>query len=183
MRRFALSLLPALAAAVLAALSLAAGNSLGPPGGTICTFDETYRTIATPTSVPNDGPFRHDLLFLERPACASGLRGRSRHGNNGGRWKVVRAFGITSQPTNAGGGRRGTPRRSSTPECGSSAHSSRPKSWYPGRGCACRPAPGVPDNRRAVTRPSATNAGSAMWMSRLDPPLGSRPWLAGARVG
>jgi hypothetical protein len=53
MSRFLLlSLAAALAAAVLAAPATTAGNSLGPPGGTIYAFDQPYRTIATPTSLP-----------------------------------------------------------------------------------------------------------------------------------
>jgi hypothetical protein len=101
MRRFLLlSLAAALAAAVLAAPATTAGNSLGPPGGTIYAFDQPYRTIATPTSLPDKGPFDTIYVFPNRPTCASVSEAAPGHpGYNGGRWRVVEAFGITSQLT------------------------------------------------------------------------------------
>ena len=103
MRRFLLlALVSAVAAAVLAAPTMATGDSLGPPGGTIYAFDEAYRTIATPTSVPNTGAFDTIYLFPDCPACASVSEAAPGHGDyNGGRWQVVQAFGITSQLTSA----------------------------------------------------------------------------------
>jgi hypothetical protein len=103
MRRFLLlALVSAVAAAVLAAPTMATGDSLGPPGGTIYAFDEAYRTIATPTSLPTEGPFDTIYLFPDCPSCASVSEAAPGHGDyNGGRWKVVQAFGITSQLTNA----------------------------------------------------------------------------------
>ncbi len=103
MRRFLLlSLVSAVAAAVLAAPAAPVGNSLGPPGSTIYAFDQAYRTIATPTSLPNRGPFDTIYVFPDCPTCASVSEAAPGHpGYNGGRWKVVQAFGITSQLTNA----------------------------------------------------------------------------------
>jgi hypothetical protein len=103
MRRFLLlSLAAAVAAAVLAAPATTAGNSLGPPGSTIYAFDEAFRTIATPTSLPNRGAFDTIYVFPDCAACASVSEAAPGHpGYNGGRWKVVQAFGITSQLTNA----------------------------------------------------------------------------------
>ncbi len=102
-RLLLLSLVSAVAAAVLAAPAMTAGNSLGPPGGTIYAFDQAYRTIATPTSLPNRGAFDTIYVFPNCASCASVSEAAPGHpGYNGGRWQVVQAFGITSQLTNAG---------------------------------------------------------------------------------
>jgi hypothetical protein len=103
MRRFVLlALVSAVAAAVLAAPSSADGNSLGPPGSTIYAFDEAFQTIATPTSLPNEGAFDTIYVFPDCSSCASVSEAAPGHpGYNGGRWKVVEASGITSQLTNA----------------------------------------------------------------------------------
>jgi hypothetical protein len=103
MRRFLLlSLVSIVAAGVLAAPATTAGNSLGPPGSTIYAFDQAYRTIATPTSLPHRGPFDTIYVFPDCPSCASVSEAAPGHpGYNGGRWNVVQAFGITSQLTNA----------------------------------------------------------------------------------
>jgi hypothetical protein len=103
MSRFLLlSLVSIVAAVVLAAPATTAGNSLGPPCTTIYAFDQAYRTIATPTSLPNTGPFDTIYVFPDCPSCASVSEAAPGHpGYNGGRWNVVQAFGITSQLTNA----------------------------------------------------------------------------------
>jgi hypothetical protein len=91
-----------LAAAVLAAPAMAAGNSLGPPGGTIYAFDEAYRTIATPTSLPPKGPTDTIYVFPDCASCADVSEAApGSPGYNGGRWRVVQAWGITTQLTNA----------------------------------------------------------------------------------
>ena len=101
-RYFLLSLVSLAAAAVLAAPAAGTGNSLGPPGSTIYAFDEAYRTIATPTSLPNRGPFDTIYVFPDCATCASVSEAAPGHpGYNGGRWRVVQAFGITTQLTNA----------------------------------------------------------------------------------
>ena len=101
MRRFLLLVLAsAVAVAVLAAPSMSSG--LGPPGSTIYAFDQAYRTIATPTSLPDRGPFDTIYNFPDCPTCASVSEAAPGHpGYNGGRWRVVEAFGITTQLTNA----------------------------------------------------------------------------------
>jgi hypothetical protein len=103
MSRFLLlSVAAVVAAAVLAAPATTAGNSLGPPGSTIYAFDEAFRTIATPTSLPNRGAFDTIYVFPDCASCASVSEAAPGHpGYNGGRWKVVEAHGITSQLTNA----------------------------------------------------------------------------------
>src|SRR5215218_6900125 len=103
MRRILLlSLAAAVAAAVLAAPAMTAGNSLGPPGSTIYAFDQAYLTIATPTSLPGEGPFDTIYVFPDCPSCASVSEAAPGHpGYNGGRWRVVEASGITTQLTNA----------------------------------------------------------------------------------
>jgi hypothetical protein len=101
MRRFLLLILAsAIAVAVLAAPSMSSG--LGPPGSTIYAFDQAYRTIATPTSLPDNGPFDTIYVFPDCASCASVSEAAPGHpGYNGGRWRVVEASGITTQLTNA----------------------------------------------------------------------------------
>ena len=103
MRRTMLVTLAAgLAAAALAGPAMADGKSLGPPGSTIYAFDEAFRTVATPTSLPNHGPNDTIYVFPDCATCASVSEAApGTPGYNGGRWKVVQAFGITSQLTNA----------------------------------------------------------------------------------
>ena len=103
MRRFLLlASAMLLAAAVIAAPATPSCRSLGPPGGTIYAFDQAYRTIATPTSLPNRGPFDTIYVFPDCSSCASVSEAAPGHpGYNGGRWRVVEAHGITTQLTNA----------------------------------------------------------------------------------
>ncbi len=92
----------AVAAAALAAPATASGNSLGPPGGTIYAFDAAYATVATPTSLPGNGPTDTIYVFPDCPSCASVSEAApGTPGYNGGRWRVVAASGITTQLTNA----------------------------------------------------------------------------------
>ena len=91
-----------LAAAALAGPAMADGKSLGPPGTTIYAFDEAFRTVATPTSLPNSGPTDTIYVFPDCASCASVSEAApGTPGYNGGRWKVVEASGITTQLTNA----------------------------------------------------------------------------------
>jgi hypothetical protein len=100
-RLLALAVVPA-AVLVFAVPAMADGNSLGPPGDTIYAFDVVYRTVATPTSLPASGPTDTIYVFPDCAACASVSEAAPGHpGYNGGRWRVVQAFGITVQLTNA----------------------------------------------------------------------------------
>jgi len=101
MRRYLLLGLAALVVAgVLAAPATTAG--IGPPGGTIYAFDTAYRTVGTPTSLPNRGQFDTLYQFPDCATCAAVSEAAPGHpGYNGGRWRVVDAFGITTQLTNA----------------------------------------------------------------------------------
>jgi hypothetical protein len=100
MRLLLLVLASAAAAVALAAPTMADG--VGPPSGTIYAFDQAYHTVATPTSLPNRGPFDTIYVFPDCSACASVSEAAPGHPSyNGGRWRVVQAFGITSQLTNA----------------------------------------------------------------------------------
>lgn len=103
MKRFLLlSVVALVAAAVVATPAMTAGRSLGPPGSTIYAFDQAFRTIATPTSLPNRGPFDTIYVFPDCASCASVSEAAPGHpGYNGGRWRVVEAHGITTQLTNA----------------------------------------------------------------------------------
>jgi hypothetical protein len=101
-RRILVTLVTGLAAAALAAPAMADGNSLGPPGSTIYAFDQAFRTVATPTSLPNRGPTDTIYEFPDCATCASVSEAApGTPGYNGGRWRVVQAFGITTQLTNA----------------------------------------------------------------------------------
>jgi hypothetical protein len=101
-RRILVTLVTCLAAGALAGPAMADGNSLGPPGGTIYAFDTAFRTVATPTSLPDRGPTDTIYEFPDCATCASiSEAAPGTPGYNGGRWKVVQAFGITSQLTNA----------------------------------------------------------------------------------
>jgi len=97
-----------LTAALVAVVSLsftanAMAGGVGPPSGTIYAFDQAYRVVATPTSLPDRGPFDTLYEFPDCPSCASVSEAAPGSGDyNGGRWKVVAAYGITSQLTNAG---------------------------------------------------------------------------------
>jgi hypothetical protein len=102
MKRYIVGIAVAATAAALAASAMAAGNSLGPPAGTIYAFDQAYRTVSTPTSLPDNGPFDTIYVFPDCASCASVSEAAPGHpGYNGGRWNVVQAWGITSQLTNA----------------------------------------------------------------------------------
>jgi hypothetical protein len=91
-----------LGALALSVPALADGNSVGPPSGTIYAFDQTYRVIGTPTSLPGNGPTDTLYNFPDCPSCSSVSEAAPGHpGYNGGRWKVVLAYGITTQLTNA----------------------------------------------------------------------------------
>jgi hypothetical protein len=91
----------ALAAAAVAAPA-EARNGVGPPDGTIYAFDQAWQTVATPTSLPDRGPFDVIYVFPDCPDCAPVSESApGTPGYNGGRWKVVAAYGIDSQLTNA----------------------------------------------------------------------------------
>jgi hypothetical protein len=101
-RRLLVMTMVAASALVLAVPALGEGNSLGPPGDTIYAFDVAYRTVATPTSLPAKGPTDTIYVFPDCASCKSVSEAAPGHpGYNGGRWRVVQAFGITSQLTNA----------------------------------------------------------------------------------
>ena len=101
-RTMLVTLAASLAAAALAGPAMADGKSLGPPGTTIYAFDEAFRTVATPTSLPDRGPTDTIYVFPDCASCASVSEAApGTPGYNGGRWKVVEAFGITTQLTNA----------------------------------------------------------------------------------
>jgi hypothetical protein len=101
-RLLLLAALTAVVAAAHAGSAMAGGNSLGPPGSTIYAFDQAFKTVATPTSLPNRGPTDTIYVFPDCPSCASvSDAAPGDPGYNGGRWKVVAASGITSQLTNA----------------------------------------------------------------------------------
>jgi len=96
-----------LAAVIVAAATFGLAGSamaqpVGPPSGTIYAFDQAYHTVATPTSLPDRGAFDTIYVFPDCASCASVSEAAPGSGDyNGGRWRVVAAYGITSQLTNA----------------------------------------------------------------------------------
>ena len=98
------TLIAVVAAVVLFALPTSAlAARFGPPGGTIYVFDQPYRTVATPTSLPDTGAFDTIYVFPDCPDCASvSETAPGDRDYNGGRWRVIAASGITTQLTNAG---------------------------------------------------------------------------------
>jgi hypothetical protein len=88
--------------AVLGWAGTAAADPLGPPGSTIYAFDQAFRTVATPTALPDRGAFDTIYTFPDCASCASVSEAApGSRDYNGGRWKVVAAYGITTQLTNA----------------------------------------------------------------------------------
>jgi hypothetical protein len=76
--------------AMIAATAFAQGQGhgpVGPPGGTIYAHDVAYRTVGTPTDLPNQGKF--DTIYLMGGDLAN--VSESAPGDmdyNGGRWEV-----------------------------------------------------------------------------------------------
>jgi hypothetical protein len=100
MKRLLVGVTAALAVAAFAAPATAAGKSLGPPAGTFYANDQVFKTILTPTSIPNTGPF--DTLYMIPGFAPVSDAAPGAPGYNGGRWMVVNVTGtFTSQPTNA----------------------------------------------------------------------------------
>jgi hypothetical protein len=100
MKRLAAGVAAFAAAATLATPAMADGNSLGPPGGTFYANGQVFRSIITPTSIPNQGPF--DTLYQIPGFAPVSDAVPGSPGYNGGRWKVVSVSGtFTSQPTSS----------------------------------------------------------------------------------
>jgi hypothetical protein len=100
--RFSVVTLLAAVAVLLGWTGTAMADGLGPPSGTIYAFDQAYRTVGTPTALPDRGKFDTLYQFPDCASCASVSDAAPGSGNyNGGRWKVVAANGITTQLTNA----------------------------------------------------------------------------------
>lgn len=88
--------------ALMLALPTAAFAGNGPPHGTFYANDETYRTVVTPTTLPDRGNFDILYVFPDCPTCApvsDAAPGDTDY--NGGRWALHEAHGITSQLTNS----------------------------------------------------------------------------------
>ncbi len=60
---------------------------IGPPGGMIYAHDMAYKTVATPTNLPNHGKFDAIYVLGEGLAPVSEVAPGD-HGYNGGRWEV-----------------------------------------------------------------------------------------------
>lgn len=101
MKRLLAGLAAFAAAAVVAAPAMADGNSLGPPGGTFYANGQAFKSIITPTSIPNKGPF--DTLYMIAGFAPVSDAAPGDQDYNGGRWRVVLVEGsYTSQPKTEG---------------------------------------------------------------------------------
>lgn len=94
------SLLIALAAGAFAAAGAVpalATEGVGPPAGTFYAFGQAYRSVITPTAIPDKGPF--DTLYVfPGTSFAPVSDAAPGSGNyNGGRWQVVLVLGATQQ--------------------------------------------------------------------------------------
>jgi hypothetical protein len=93
-RRSSLAL--AAVAIVMTASSLALAG--GPPAGLIYAHDQQFKTIGTPTDLPNHGPF--DTIYVlggELANVADAAPGDMEF--NGGRWEVRPITWLTISPT------------------------------------------------------------------------------------
>jgi len=99
--RFLVRLSVATVAITMAGLTVVPGLSAeghGPPGGTIYAHDVAYRTVGTPTDLPDHGKF--DTIYLLGGELAN--VSESAPGDmdfNGGRWEVRPITWLTIQPT------------------------------------------------------------------------------------
>lgn len=87
-----------LALLALTALPAASFAQLGPPGGMIYADDELFRTIGTPTSLPENGNF--DTIYALGGDLANvSDAAPGDPGYNGGRWEVRPITWVTIEPT------------------------------------------------------------------------------------
>lgn len=100
-RRFLLVLLCAGTLATAAAAPALGSEGAGPPGGTFYAFGQTFRSVITPTAIPDSGAF--DTLYVfPGTSFAPVSDAAPGFGNyNGGRWKVVQVLGATQQFTSS----------------------------------------------------------------------------------
>jgi hypothetical protein len=87
-----------LLAAVVAVLSLSLPVMAGgPPGGTIYAHDVAYRTVGTPTDLPNHGNF-DTIYVLGEPLANVSESAPGDTDFNGGRWEVRPITWLTISP-------------------------------------------------------------------------------------
>ncbi|MEN8007151.1 MAG: hypothetical protein ABFS42_09050 [Candidatus Krumholzibacteriota bacterium] len=86
-KRISVSIFALALALTASGLFTPAAAQIGPPGGTIYAHDMMYKTVATPTDLPNHGKF--DALYVLgdglAPVSESAPGDRD---YNGGRWEV-----------------------------------------------------------------------------------------------
>src|SRR5262245_19371747 len=82
----------------LAALPAAAFAQIGPPAGMIYANDELFRTVGTPTRLPDHGSF--DTIYATGGDLANVANAAPGDpGYNGGRWEVRPITWVTIEPT------------------------------------------------------------------------------------
>jgi hypothetical protein len=98
-----LLLLAAAASLAASLLGAATAGATGPPGGTIYANDQAFKTVVAAKSLPDRGSADILYVFPDCAECAAvSDAAPGQPGYNGGRWRVVEAYGITAQLTNAG---------------------------------------------------------------------------------
>jgi hypothetical protein len=92
----------AIAMLVVLPSTVQAKEGVGPPDGMFYAGDMLFKTVVTPTAIPDKGKFDTLYMFPDCNDCkpvSDAAPGVGQY--NGGRWKVVLAHGITQQYTNA----------------------------------------------------------------------------------
>jgi hypothetical protein len=87
----------ALAVMILSMASIVFAQA-GPPGGMIYANDELFRTVGTPTDLPEHGPFDAIYVLGDGLAAVSESAPGDRD-YNGGRWEVHMVTFETIEPT------------------------------------------------------------------------------------
>jgi hypothetical protein len=87
-----------IAAALTLGVAQLAAAQLGPPAGTIYASDKMFRTVGTPTDLPNHGQF--DVIYVLGNGLANVAEAApGEPGFNGGRWEVRPVTWLTISPT------------------------------------------------------------------------------------
>jgi hypothetical protein len=88
----------ALAASLLTAFAVSVPAQVGPPGGAIYASDRLFRTVGTPTDLPERGKFNTIYTFSGGLASVADVApGES--GYRGGRWEVHEVTFVNIAPT------------------------------------------------------------------------------------
>ncbi len=88
----------ALGALLLTAVALPAAAQLGPPAGMIYASNQLFRTVSTPTDLPDQGDFNAIYTFSGGLASVAEFA-PGEQGYRGGRWEVHQVTFASMAPT------------------------------------------------------------------------------------